>query len=162
MRRYRLVFAVSIAALITATTALPAFAGSTNESESTDAAAATSTTPIVYSDLYLKLIAAYPAGFVYDSCGAVLQVTGRTGVCTATLALQHFYPDGTFGKMPWFADPSSPAGWRVEPDPCAALTEADDQLWADYQSYIWGYSDTRPDLTAAQIALYDSCWPMGF
>ena len=160
-RRRRLVLAASIAALVTAPLAPSAFAGDTAATGSTAAAAATGT-PIVYSDLYLKLIAAYPLGFVYDSCNAVLQVTGRTGVCTATLALEYFRPDGTFGKMPWFADQSSSTGWSVQPDPCDALTEADDRLWGEYQTYLWGYSETGPDLTAEQIALYDLCWPMGF
>jgi len=149
--RRRLAVAATVVALIGAVVAAPAA-----RAEDTSGAS------IAYSDLYLKLIAAFPAGWVLDSCQAVLGVTGRSGICSATLVLEYFYPDGSFGKMPWYADPASATGWSVEPDSCASLTDAEYLLWVDYDNFVNGYADSGPQLTDEQISLYGICWFMGF
>ena len=77
---------------------------------------ATSGPTMVYSELYLKLIAAYPSGMVPDDCDAVLFVTGRNGICDHRLDPAYFYPDGTFRAAPWYEDASSPTGWSIAPD----------------------------------------------
>ena len=115
------------------------------------AARATSGSTIVYSDLYLKLIAAFPSGSVSDPCTAVLFVTGEQGVCTMTLGTYYFYPDGTFGATPWHEDASSPTGWSSAPDPCDALTDADLMAW-------WDWLDFGSPLPDEQIAIYSECF----
>jgi len=123
---------------------------------------ATSTTSIVYSDLYLKLTQAFPSGWVWDSCSAVLQVTGRTGVCSDAMNFAYFYPDGTFGKMPWNVDAGSPTGWSVEPDPCNGLSDDESAVWAAYVDWLAGYVAAGPDLTNDQIERYAACWGYWF
>ena len=147
----RLVAVASVVALFAATVA-----ASAAPAEQANAPA------IVYSDMYLKLIAAFPSGWVTDSCAAVLQVTARTGVCSDTLQLQYFYPDGRFGKMPWYVDAASTTGWSVEPDPCIALTDDEYALWSAYVDFHGGYLDSGPDLTPEQVDLYGTCWGWWF
>jgi hypothetical protein len=119
--------------------------------------------PIVYSSAYLKLIAAFPAGWA-DECsiGFVLS-DGVAVVCADSWADPvYFYPDGTLGSMPWVVDRSSPTGWSVEPDPCAALTDDENQRWSNYVDFTNGYLDTGPSLTDEQIELYGACWGWWF
>jgi hypothetical protein len=151
--RRRLVALASAVGLFAAIVAAPA-----------SATEQTTAPTIVYSELYLMLIAAYPAGWVMDSCMAVLEVTGRTdGVCLDTLQLEYFYPDGTFGRMPWYVEAASPTGWAVEADPCASLPLDDWDLWAWYVDWANGwYYETGPDLTDEQVALYTQCWGWWF
>jgi len=158
----RLILVASIAALIIATLAPPTFAGGTATAESADAAAAAGNTSVVYSDLYLKLITAFPSGWVLDACNAVLQVAGRGGVCSAILQLEYFYPDATFGSRPWHLDDASPTGWSLEPNPCIGLTDDEYALWAAYVDFHNGYLETGPELTTEQVDRYGACWGWWF
>ena len=115
------------------------------------AARASSGPAIVYSDLYLKLIAAYPSGIVSNPCEAVRFVTGEQGVCDTGWGTYYFYPDGTFGATSWYEDASSPTGWSIAPNPCDALTDADLIAWD-----AWLY-DGSP-LSDEQIAVYSACF----
>lgn len=116
------------------------------------AAAHTSSGPtIVYNDLYLQLIAAYPSGIVSNPCEAVLFVTGELGLCNPILRTSFFYPDGTFGATPWYEDASSPTGWSIAPSACDVLTDADWMAW-------WDWLDYGSPLSDEQIALYSQCF----
>jgi Putative metal-binding motif/Thrombospondin type 3 repeat len=116
-------------------------------------------TGIVYSDMYWRLMAEFPAGWA-DSCELHVFLSGSGGVCDALIDdLQWFYPDGTWGPRPWVVDPSSPTGWSIEPDPCDVLTDADYQEWLAYLEA--DPSMSNPELQAGlthPFDLYVSCY----
>ena len=147
-RRFALV--ALVATLIASSAAAPA-AAATDASDPT----------IVYSDAYLRLIAAFPSGWVPNACEGAAFLAGG-GICTAEFNPAYFYPDGTFGKMAWYVDPSSPAGWSIEPDPCEGLTDDEYTLWATYVDFHNGYLETGPSLTDRQVDRYGACWGWWF
>lgn len=121
-------------------------------------AAETSGPEIVYSDTYLKLIAAFPSGVAPNECEVQRVLSGATDLyCGDLLDPVYFYPDGTLGSTGWFVDSSSPTGWSPEPDPCMGLTDQDADLWYDYL-LADAYGIPRPDLTEEQIDQYSTCW----
>ena len=144
-----LVTALSLLGMAAAPAAAPAAAEETSGS-------------IVYSAAYVKLIAAYPSGWVPNECEARVFLSGGTGVCTAGFDPVYFYPDGTFGRTAWFVDSSSRTGWSVDPDPCVGLTDDQYVLWAAYVDFSAGYLDTAPELTGEQIDRYAACWGYWF
>lgn len=117
--------------------------------------------PIVYADTYLRLIAEFPSGWAPNACEITIFLAGG-GVCTTEFDPAYFYPDGSIGTMPWFADPTSPTGWSIEPDPCAGLTDDEYALWATYVDFTNGYFDTGPTLTDEQIDQFGACWGWWF
>jgi hypothetical protein len=117
---------------------------------------------IVYSDAYRTLIAAAPSGWVSNECEGHRILAGGVGVCEASFNPVYFYPDGSFGRTPWFIDPSSPTGWSIEPDPCTGLTDDHYAAWATYVDYTNGYVATGPTLTDEQIDQYGACWGWWF
>jgi len=150
MKHRRLVVLAACAAALLGATAAPAAADDVNRAS------------IVYSDTYNKLIAAFPPGYA-DSCAvAVFLHPGAGTICTTTIELVYFYPDGTTGPRAWVIDPSSPTGWSVAPDPCDGLTAEEYELWATYVDFTNGYFDAGPDLTAEQIDRYGACWGWWF
>jgi hypothetical protein len=151
LRRFALGVLISVAC------ALAAIAAVASPSPAQETSGAT----IVYSDIYLKLIAAFPSGYA-DECDISAVLNGGGGVCDARIDVVYFYPDGTLGGVPWFADPSSPRGWSIEADPCEGLTDDDYALWSAYVDYVDGYVDTAPDLTDEQVDRYAACWGYWF
>jgi hypothetical protein len=117
---------------------------------------------IVYSDTYLRLIREFPRGWAGNACEITVFLAGGGGVCTTEVEPAYFYPDGTIGKMAWFADPNSPTGWSIEPDPCIGLSDDDYGLWASYVDFTNGYLDAGPALTGEQIDQYGRCWGWWF
>ena len=153
-RRFRhLAFATVIALAVAVVAPTVASAGEPGTSGST----------IVYSPTYRTLIAEFPAGWG-DGCDLAWVIAGKpTGyVCDARIDPVYFYPDGTFGKMPWYVDASSPTGWSVEADPCTGLTDEEYALWAVYVDWSNGYFESGPDLTPEQIDRYGACWGWWF
>jgi Putative metal-binding motif len=116
-------------------------------------------TGIVYTDMYWRLLAEFPLGWV-DSCELHVFLSGSGGVCDALIDdPQWFYPDGTWGPRPWVVDPSSPTGWSVEVWPCDVLTYADYEEWQAYLEADPSMSD--PELQAGlthPFDLYVSCY----
>jgi hypothetical protein len=116
---------------------------------------------IVYSDTYLRLIREFPSGWAPNVCEIAAFLAGG-GFCEALFDPVYFYPDGTVGKMAWFADPASPTGWSIEPDPCIGLTDDEYWLWFSYVDFTNGYLDAGPSLTDDQIDRYGACWGWWF
>jgi Putative metal-binding motif len=116
-------------------------------------------TGIVYSDMYWRLMAEFPAGWA-DSCELHVFLSGSGGFCDALIDdPQWFYPDGTWGPRPWVIDPSSPNGWSIEPGLCDSLTDADYQEWLAYLEADPSMSD--PELQAGlthPFDLYVACY----
>jgi hypothetical protein len=116
---------------------------------------------IVYSDTYWRLIVEFPSGQAPNACEIAAFLSGG-GLCEARFDPVYFYPDGTVGTMAWFADPASPTGWSIEPDPCTGLTGDDYALWSTYVDFTNGYLDAGPSLTDEQIDQYGACWGWWF
>lgn len=94
---------------------------------------------ILYSDAYKKLLAAFPAGYADDCAISVVLHSGGGGFCDHLVDLAYFYPDGTYGALPWVPDSSSSTGWSV-PDPCDGVTVPESDVWSLYvdgTNYGW-------------------------
>jgi hypothetical protein len=133
--------------------------GSTTTTTTTTEPATTTepVTTIVYSDRYLRYIALAPSGWASNACEGELLLSGTTGVCTAEFDPVWMYPDGSWGKWPWYLDPTSATGWSID-TPCDDPNVVAYDDWYVYvEWYNYGlYQD--PGLTDEQIAASGVCY----